>query len=256
MKRATLALPMVLWLVMTPAWAAAQQGSEATGDQAPRAGESSLDALFSQATFWRANNRPDLARDALERVLAVEPDNARALRGMGELALAADDRDGARQWLDRLRERAPGSEDAARLQAALRREQISNGDLMEARALAKAGDAGAAVARYEALFDGAGPPPDLALEYYQTLAGVDARWREARDGLEQVVRDNPCDPAARQALAEVLTYRQATRDQGIEQLAGLWRDQERLQVIAPWRQALLWLPQEPASADALRDYLA
>jgi thioredoxin-like negative regulator of GroEL len=256
MKRATLALPMVLWLVMTPAWAAAQQGSEATGDQAPRAGESSLDALFSQATFWRANNRPDLARDALERVLAVEPDNARALRGMGELALAADDRDGARQWLDRLRERAPGSEDAARLQAALRREQISNGDLMEARALAKAGDAGAAVARYEALFDGAGPPPDLALEYYQTLAGVDARWREARDGLEQVVRDNPGDPAARQALAEVLTYRQATRDQGIEQLAGLWRDQERLQVIAPWRQALLWLPQEPASADALRDYLA
>ncbi|HAI24616.1 MAG TPA: hypothetical protein DCM35_08845 [Alcanivorax sp.] len=256
MKRATLALPMVLWLVMTPAWAAAQQGSEATGDQAPRAGESSLDALFSQATFWRANNRPDLARDALERVLAVEPDNARALRGMGELALAADDRDGARQWLDRLRERAPGSEDAARLQAALRREQISNGDLMEARALAKAGDAGAAVARYEALFDGAGPPPDLALEYYQTLAGVDARWREARDGLQQVVRRNPDDPAARQALAEVLTYRQATRDQGIEQLAGLWRDQERLQVIAPWRQALLWLPQEPASADALRDYLA
>ncbi|MEC8879217.1 MAG: cellulose synthase subunit BcsC-related outer membrane protein [Pseudomonadota bacterium] len=256
MKRATLALPMVLWLVMTPAWAAAQQGSEATGDQAPRAGESSLDALFSQATFWRANNRPDLARDALERVLAVEPDNARALRGMGELALAADDRDGARQWLDRLRERAPGSEDAARLQAALRREQISNGDLMEARALAKAGDAGAAVARYEALFDGAGPPPALALEYYQTLAGVDARWREARDGLQQVVRRNPDDPAARQALAEVLTYRQATRDQGIEQLAGLWRDQERLQVIAPWRQALLWLPQEPASADALRDYLA
>ncbi|MGB1409869.1 hypothetical protein, partial [Alloalcanivorax venustensis] len=86
MKRATLALPMVLWLVMTPAWAAAQQGSEATGDQAPRAGESSLDALFSQATFWRANNRPDLARDALERVLAVEPDNARALRGMGAVA--------------------------------------------------------------------------------------------------------------------------------------------------------------------------
>ncbi|MEH6707373.1 MAG: cellulose synthase subunit BcsC-related outer membrane protein [Alloalcanivorax venustensis] len=256
MKRAISALPMVLWLTMVPGWAAAQQGSEATGDDAPRAGESSLDALFSQATFWRANNRPDLARDALERVLAVEPDNARALRGMGELALAADDRDGARQWLDRLRERAPGSEDAARLQAALRREQISNGDLMEARALAKAGDAGAAVARYEALFDGAGPPPDLALEYYQTLAGVDARWQEARDGLEQVVRDNPGDPAARQALAEVLTYRQATRDQGIEQLAGLWRDQERLQVIAPWRQALLWLPQEPASADALRDYLA
>ena len=256
MKRAISALPMVLWLTMVPGWAAAQQGSEATGDDAPRAGESSLDALFSQATFWRANNRPDLARDALERVLAVEPGNTRALRGMGELALAAEDRDGARQWLDRLRTRAPGSEDTARLQAALRREQISNGDLMEARALAKAGDAGAAVARYEALFDGAGPPPDLALEYYQTLAGVDARWQEARDGLEQVVRDNPGDPAARQALAEVLTYRQATRDQGIEQLAGLWRDQERLQVIAPWRQALLWLPQEPASADALRDYLA
>ncbi|QVL44193.1 MAG: BCSC C-terminal domain-containing protein [Alcanivorax sp.] len=256
MKRAISALPMVLWLTMVPGWAAAQQGSEATGDDAPRAGESSLDALFSQATFWRANNRPDLARDALQRVLAVEPGNTRALRGMGELALAAEDRDGARQWLDRLRTRAPGSEDTARLQAALRREQISNGDLMEARALAKAGDAGAAVARYEALFDGAGPPPDLALEYYQTLAGVDARWSEARDGLAQVVRDNPNDLAARQALAEVLTYRQATRDQGIEQLAALWRDQQRLQVIAPWRQALLWLPQEPASADALREYLA
>ncbi|MEQ8260477.1 MAG: cellulose synthase subunit BcsC-related outer membrane protein [Alcanivorax sp.] len=256
MKQAILALPVLLCLVTLPDRAPAQQNSEAAAGNGAEAGASSLDALFSQATFWRANNRPDLARDALRRVLAVEPGNTRALRGMGELALADEDRDGARQWLDRLRAQAPDSEDAARLQAALRRQQISNGDLMEARALAKAGNTAGAVARYEALFDGAGPPPDLALEYYQTLAGVDARWREAREGLEQVVRDNPSDPAARQALAEVLTYRQATRKQGIEQLAGLWRDQERLQVIAPWRQALLWLPEEPASADALRDYLA
>lgn len=256
MKRAILALPVLLCLATLADGAWAQQNDETADGNGGEAGASSLDALFSQATFWRANNRPDLAKDALQRVLAVEPGNPRALRGMGELALAADDRDGARQWLERLRAQAPDSQDTARLQAALRREQISNGDLMEARARAKAGDAAGAVARYEALFDGAGPPPDLALEYYQTLAGVDARWREAREGLEQVVRDNPNDPAARQALAEVLTYRQSTRNQGIEQLAGLWRDQERLQVLAPWRQALLWLPQEPASADALRDYLA
>ncbi len=256
MKQAIVALPVVLCLVTLSDPAPAQQNSEVAAGNGAEAGASSLEALFSQAAFWRANNRPDLARDALQRVLAVEPGNPRALRGMGELALAAEDREGARQWLDRLRAQAPDSEDAARLQAALRRQQISNGDLMEARALAKAGNTAGAVARYEALFDGAGPPPDLALEYYQTLAGVDARWREARDGLEQVVRDNPSDPAARQALAEVLTYRQATRKQGIEQLAGLWRDQSRLQVIAPWRQALLWLPEEPASADALRAYLA
>lgn len=256
MKRAILALPVLLCLATLADGAWAQQNDETADGNGGEAGASSLDALFSQATFWRANNRPDLAKDALQRVLAVEPGNPRALRGMGELALAAGDRDGARQWLERLRAQAPDSQDTARLQAALRREQISNGDLMEARARAKAGDAAGAVARYEALFDGAGPPPDLALEYYQTLAGVDARWREAREGLEQVVRDNPNDPAARQALAEVLTYRQSTRNQGIEQLAGLWRDQERLQVLAPWRQALLWLPQEPASADALRDYLA
>ena len=256
MKQAILALPVVVCLVTLCDGALAQPVSEPAQGGGAEAGASSLEALFSQATFWRANNRPDLARDALRRVLAVEPGNPRALRGMGELALAAGDREAAGLWLERLLAQAPDSEDAARLQAALRREKISNGDLMEARALAKAGNAAGAVARYEALFDGAGPPPDLALEYYQTLAGVDARWGEARDGLEQVVRDNPNDPAARQALAEVLTYRQATRDQGIEQLAALWRDQQRLQVIAPWRQALLWLPQEPASADALRDYLA
>ena len=266
MKRPILALPLVLCLTTVPGWAPAQESSGQAGGNSAGPGASSLDALFSQATFWRANNRPDLARDALRRVLAVEPGNPRALRGMGELALAAEDRDGARQWLDRLLAEAPGSEDAARLQAAMRREKISNGDLMEARALAKAGNAAGAVARYEALFNGvaptgvaptgSGPPPDLALEYYQTLAGVDDRWREAREGLEQVVRDNPNNPAARQALAEVLTYRQVTRNQGIEQLAGLWRDQERLQVLAPWRQALLWLPEEPASAQALRDYLA
>lgn len=261
MKQAILALPVVLCLTMLSDGALAQPVSEPAQGGGAEAGASSLEALFSQATFWRANNRPDLAGDALRRVLAVEPGNPRALRGMGELALAAGDRETAGQWLERLLAQAPDSEDAARLQAALRREKISNGDLMEARALAKAGNAAGAVARYEALFDGAapagaGPPPDLALEYYQTLAGVDARWGEARDGLAQVVRDNPNDLAARQALAEVLTYRQATRDQGIELLAALWRDQQRLQVIAPWRQALLWLPQEPASADALRDYLA
>jgi len=255
MKRPIVALPLLLCVAGLPAWALAQQNTPAS-DNVDQSGESSLQALFSQATFWRANNRPDLARDALQRVLAVEPGNPRALRGMGELALAAGDRETALSWLARLRSQAPNSEDTASLQAALRRKQISNGDLMEARALAKAGDAGAAVARYEALFNGQSPPPDLAPEYYQTLAGVDGRWREARQGLEQVVRDNPNDPAARQALAEVLTYRQVSRQDGIDRLAELWQQNNRLQVIAPWRQALLWLPEEGESADALRRYLA
>ena len=91
MKRLIMALPVVLCVAVLPGRGAAQQGNTADSDAAAEnnpPASSSLDALFGQATFWRANNRPDLARDALQRVLAVEPANSRALRGMGELALA------------------------------------------------------------------------------------------------------------------------------------------------------------------------
>ncbi|HCE40452.1 MAG TPA: cellulose synthase, partial [Alcanivorax sp.] len=183
--------------------------------------DTSVQRLLDQAEFWRGNNRPDLAADTLQRVLNADPDNAAALYQMTLLEMERDPA-AAQRYADRLRRVAPNSDYARRLDERSRRQGLDSDLLREARQLAAAGNPGGAVARYEELFGDRPPPGDLALEYYQTLAGVDGRRDEARRGLEKLAEARPGDRAVSLALGKVLTYEGATRRQGIERLRGLW----------------------------------
>ncbi len=216
--------------------------------------DTSVQRLLDQAEFWRGNNRPDLAADTLQRVLNADPDNAAALYQMTLLEMERDPA-AAQRYADRLRRVAPNSDYARRLDERSRRQGLDSDLLREARQLAAAGNPGGAVARYEELFGDRPPPGDLALEYYQTLAGVDGRRDEARRGLEKLAEARPGDRAVSLALGKVLTYEGATRRQGIERLRGLWENNPDKEVAAAWRQAVLWLPDQPASVAPLRAYL-
>src|SRR5207302_1380349 len=110
-------------------------------------------------------------------------------------------------------------------------------------------------AKYRELFGDAGPPGDLALEYYQTVGGTPGGWEQARDGLRRVVRRAPGEPRFRFALGRLLTYREETRREGIELLSALARDPTvGKEASASWRQALLWLPATEADVPLLRAY--
>ncbi|UWN51873.1 Cellulose synthase operon protein C [Alcanivorax sp. ALC70] len=84
---------------------------------------------------------------------------------------------------------------------------------------------------------------------------MDGRRDEARRGLEKLAEARPGDRAVSLALGKVLTYEGATRRRGIERLRGLWENNPDQEVAAAWRQALLWLPDQPASVAPLRAYL-
>jgi thioredoxin-like negative regulator of GroEL len=112
------------------------------------------------------------------------------------------------------------------------------------RALAQRGQTKEAVAAYRALFKG-NPPDDLALEYYQTMAGDSATWSEGVAGLRQRVKMMPDDNASKQALAMALTWQQDTRREGIAQLSAIAADDKSADKAL--QQALLWL--EPKASD-------
>lgn len=64
--------------------------------------QSALDALLRQADFWQENQRPDLARQALERYLSGRPDDPEVLFRLARQALADDQPEQAEQWARRL----------------------------------------------------------------------------------------------------------------------------------------------------------
>lgn len=194
--------------------------------------------LIQQAEFWNARGRLDMARQSLERALLIDPRSEEALYRMALYSIREDE-ELASVWLRRLQSAHPNSSRIAGLQQALDGKRMDRTPLPEIRALAARGMTDEAAQRYRAMFAGKLPPPDLALEYYQTLAGVESMRTEARQGLERLVADQPHNQRAQLAYAQLLTYDEETRRQGIERLAVL--QSQSVAAREAWRQALLWM---------------
>src|SRR6185437_823534 len=100
-------------------------------------------------------------------------------------------------------------------------------------------------------------PASYAVEYYLTLAATPAGRDEARRGLEAMAKNSPSDPAIGLALAEVSTYAEPTRADGIAALARLSTDPAvGPAAVRAWHQALLWLGGTHQDRALYRDYLA
>lgn len=146
--------------------------------------------LMQQADLWHERNRLEMARQVLDRALLVRPNAEEALYRM---ALYAQDKQAREQWIERLRAANPDSHYLASLNSADRRAQIDDRALAAVRQLASRGRTQEAIKGYRALLNGGTPSPDLASEYYQTLAGDAASWREGVEGLKRLAEDQPTD---------------------------------------------------------------
>lgn len=213
--------------------------------------------LVNQGNYWLDQGREDLAADAWRKLLAADPAQPDALLGLGLIDLNQGRRAEAQRRLQQLQSRHPSAAQTARLRAALAGGgSAAGGSLQSARSAAAAGRYAEAVKAYDEAFGAGGPPDTLALEYYQVLAGTQDGWTRARDGLRRRVAAEPDNAAAALALAQVLTYREPGRREGIAQLRTL---SQRPDTAGParsaWRQALLWLNATRADAPLFQAFL-
>lgn len=267
------ALALAGLLPVQPALAAdrpaARPGAPALTDPAP-AVRPATQTLIAQARSWQDRGRSDLAAAAWRKLLAGEPQNADALYGLalaqinlGQTEAAAD----SVAALQRLRPDHPG---LRKLETQLRVGGSDAASLQEARRLAAAGQFEAAARQYELMLAGPQPVGDVAIEYYQTLAGTPHGWDDASRGLERLAKADPNDGRARLAHAKVLSYREPRRREAIRLLAELSQPsaagapatpaglsvEQRQEAREAWRQALLWLGAKAGDHVLYRDYLA
>ncbi|PYD72418.1 cellulose biosynthesis protein BcsC [Novacetimonas hansenii] len=268
-----LATTCVAGLLLQANGARAQQAAEA---QAPASSTTMMQAatvapaqsgqaavvqrLVQQARFWMQQHQYENARQSLQSAARLAPDSVDLLEAEGEYQSHIGNRDAALDTQRRLHQAAPGSTYESQLNDLLHEQAISQPDLAHARSLAASGHSDQAVEAYQHLFNGSTPTPSLAVEYYQTLAGVSGQAGTAQDGLIRLVKANPSDFRAQLALAQVLTYQPGTRMEGLQRLQALQKYQSSAPVEAAtaeksYRQTLSWLPVTPETLPLMQKWL-
>ncbi len=206
--------------------------------------------------MWRERNRPDLAAQSLRKILESQPDNTEALFQLGSIELQNQRFDQVRATIQRLRQIDPNDARAAELERAMALGQTDEVALAEARRLAAAGAYDRAIALYQRAFRGGPPLFDLAVEYYETLAGTGAGWDEARIRLKALAERSYATSRTKFAYARILTYNEQTRREGIVLLAELASDPAVGQAsFEAMRQAMLWLTVGPQDKPFYESYL-
>lgn len=252
MRLSALALSMRFALSLTVVCGVAT----ASPDALAQASKDPLSVLIDQGKYWQSHHRGDLAEQAWQKVLRIDPKQPDALYGMGMVLADRKDGAGAQQYLARLKAVAPNYPNLDELGRRLGESSLRDQTVNDARRLAQSGQSASAVEEYQRALNGKPATPELQLEYYQALSATPQGWDQARRGLEQLARDNPDDPRYALAYAQHLTYRDTTRRDGIARLQKLTGDSTvGASAKKSWRQALLWLDARPSDAATYEAYL-
>jgi len=229
----------------------------------PAQAQNATQQLVNQGNYWHDQGRDDLAADTWRKLLSIDPNQPDALLGLGQIDMMQGRQADARKRLQQLQAAHPNSAQAQRLRVVVGGGASAaagagvDQNLVNARRAAAGGRYVEAVRAYEASFGGKAPPASVALEYYQSLAGTPQGWEKARDGLRRLKAAEPDNAAVALALAQVLTYREPTRREGITQLRAL---SARPDIGGParnaWRQALLWLNAGTDDAELYQAWMA
>jgi Tfp pilus assembly protein PilF len=215
-----------------------------------------LNVLIDQGKYWQTHHRGDLAEQAWQKVLRINPKQPDALFGMGMVLADRKDGSGAQQYLARLREVAPNYPNIDELGRRLGESSLRDQTVNDARRLQQSGQSASAVQEYQRALEGKPATPELQFGYYQALAATPQGWDQARRGLQQLAQQNPDNPRFALAYAQHLTYRDVTRREGIAQLAKLSGDSSvGAAARKSWRQALLWLDARASDAPLYQTYL-
>ncbi|GAA4486357.1 hypothetical protein GCM10023157_32570 [Gluconacetobacter asukensis] len=246
----------------------AAAGPVVTGDASPvptadarlAHARSVLDLVLEQSHYWIDAGEFVRAGESIQRALAIQPTNVDALNMLCVVQIGTGDVAAAQLTLNRLAAAGGSAGQLSRLRAAMRAGPVDPKGLAEARKLAGSGSMLAAMLRYRALFHDGEPPPALALEYYRVLGGTILGYNDARARLSALVAESPHDLNAQLALAQIQTYRDVSRVQGLAALRRLaGADTQpliRRQAIAAWHETLSWVPIVGSSIPLYMEWLA
>ncbi len=250
------AVLLVAGLSANPAFA--QPAPTRAADLAPQPADARLLAqLFENVNFWSQKGQPETARSELDRVLVLAPRDPDALALAARIAFQLGQYDAGIRYRNQLKAVAPNDARLLALDAEQPLTAEETQQLDEARKLAVAGRNDEAIGAYRQLFQH-GVPDSLAIEYYRLMGTSSSEaFRQALDGLNQAADRWPGDMSFRLAAAELKTYREGSRADGIEALRGL----SHVPAVASgarvaWRQALLWEGADVKTRDQITAYLA
>ena len=221
-------------------------------------------ALLDRARLWENRGRPELAREMIDKLFRIAPENPDGLAELALIEAKAGKVDGARAILGRLRRAQPAHPGIARIDSLLR--IASGGDkdkLREARQLAQQSQLPGhhdqlpkALAAYQALFPNGFPDGDLALEYWQLLARKEGSWAQVHEGLARLAKDHPDNLRYRLALAEHETSRSPLNRQALAVLIDMTLLPEfQRPARAAWRRAIMRLDPSADNLRFMQDYL-
>jgi len=200
-------------------------------------------ALIEQGKFWQARQDTKRAAEAWNKLLRVSPGNPQALYGLATVELDAGRIEGARSFLQRLKQSQPDHPLVLQLEQDIQLSSDRNKALLEeARQAVASADVDQALEKYRQALDGRAPVGTVGGNYYSLLGYTPAGLPEAIEGLQRLLAQSPGDPALQLALARHLARNEPTRLEGIRRLARLSEHPEvGSEATESWRDALVWL---------------
>ncbi|MCA3209222.1 cellulose synthase subunit BcsC-related outer membrane protein [Cupriavidus sp.] len=204
--------------------------------------------LLASARMWEAHNRADMARGILDKALLIDPNQPEALKLMGLIEIRSNRPAEAEKFLKRLRTVSPDSPATQELDDAYRIATRDKREMANVRLLSRSGQDEEAVQRLRKLFPRGAPAGSLARDYYRILSGTPAGRTQAIAELRQRTRANPNDLQLKLALGDLLTDREATRQEGIALLYEITQRPEgdRATALDIWRRTLYRVNEDPA----------
>lgn len=219
---------------------------------------SSIEAeLLSGARLWATKNRPDMARQLVEKVLAMDPYSPEGLGTMADLALREKKTDEAKRILETLRSRNPEHKVTKELETLVRVYGPDREKLSQMRLMARAGRKAEAADVARELFP-QGPPElgGLALEYYQ-ITGSGAKGNtESMRQLGKLYQETG-ESRYRLAQLEMRMYQGQNPVAVVQEIEALAEqpDVNAQQLQELWRRAMDRLSNTPANLPRVRAFL-
>jgi tetratricopeptide (TPR) repeat protein len=168
------------------------------------------DELRRQARAWEARDRADLARQSLEKLVALRSAQAGDLLLLGEMDLQQSDLTAAQQVLMRLRQEFPTSAEVQTLATEVRVASQDRLGLASVHRLVQVGRGEQIGAALRHVFPDGAPNGILGIEYFELLAAAPDGRVEAQNGLWQLMRRHPGDARYTLAVARLLARRAQT----------------------------------------------
>ncbi|MDO8349971.1 MAG: cellulose synthase subunit BcsC-related outer membrane protein [Gallionella sp.] len=156
---------------------------------AATAPDQSTDFLLRGAKKWAAKDRPDLAKNLLQKLILIEPNSQEALFMLGNIELTAGNHAEARVYLNALEKTAPNGALTQELSASYRLATTDRNQLEDMRSLAQAGKTAEAQKLLMQMFPGKPPRGEMGVEYYRLLGSTKAGFIRAQNELPALYKE-------------------------------------------------------------------